>query len=332
MKVEGSYEMVRTVMNRLLAQLRGEKAAIDAERNFYQELLRRVGTYEAKAYSLKLSMVEKLSTAYDNVARQSKEEFAEGLRMRELLRRSIPLLRDKDTTAWLHELKGRFEQSARKELEAESAYVSLDMIDEMRAMMEEIGQNLERRQERIRGNALLPQAAKHSEILRRLRSKLEGVRIDENLLKGTASETRDIRKLALAGGGLAGLGVIIVAISPIWWLDVTAGIFLATGFLLFLSGLHWRRSGMLRDFQQKLGDSRRELNSRLDSDFSQIFDGLFYEVRQALSESIFRLDMQASVNAPLLEETFSIGEVASDMVIVSQRIPIEQPQRPSVAA
>ena len=85
-------------------------------------------------------MVEKLSTAYENVASQSRSEFAEGLRMRELIRRSIPFFRDKDTTTWLQELKGRFERTARKELEAESAYVSLDLIDEMRAMMNELAQ------------------------------------------------------------------------------------------------------------------------------------------------------------------------------------------------
>ena len=185
-KVEGSYETIRTVMNKLLAHLRAEKAAIDAERAFYQDLIRQVGAHEAKAYSLNLSMVAKLSTTYENLARQSETEFAEGLRMKQLIRRSIPFLRDKDTTAWLHDLKGRFERTARKELENESAQVSMDIIDEMRTTMDELAQSIERRQERSRGNATLPQAAKHSEILKQLRSKLECIRVDDNLLKGKA--------------------------------------------------------------------------------------------------------------------------------------------------
>jgi hypothetical protein len=88
----------------------------------------------------------------------------------------------------------------------------------------------------------------------------------------------------------------------------------------------------LRDFRQKLGDSRQEFHDRLDAEFSEIFDGLFYEVRQALTETLFRLELQASFNAPLLEETFQIGEAASDMVMVSQRIVVAQPDQPSVAA
>src|SRR5204862_8119509 len=39
MKVEGSYQTIRSVMTRLLAHLRTEKTAVDDERAFYQNLL-----------------------------------------------------------------------------------------------------------------------------------------------------------------------------------------------------------------------------------------------------------------------------------------------------
>ena len=81
------------------------------------------------------------------------------------------------------------------------------------------------------------------------------------------------------------------------------------------------------------GDMWQEFHDRLDFEYSEMFDGLFYEVRQALTESLFRLDLQASFNAPLLEETFQIGEAASDMVMFSERISVAQePEQPSVAA
>ena len=92
---------------------RAEKASIDGERAFYQDLLRKVESREARAYSLKLSMIEKLSATYENIARQSETEFAEGLWMKQLVRRSIPFLRDKDATTWLQDLKGRFERRSR---------------------------------------------------------------------------------------------------------------------------------------------------------------------------------------------------------------------------
>jgi|GEM_PF-451951 len=332
MKVEGSYQTLRSVMTRLLAHLRREKEAIEEERAFYEDLVRKVGAHEATAYSLKLAIVEKLTTTYDSLARQSEDEFAQGLRVGKLFRRAIPFLRDKDTKTWLQDLKGRFERSARKQIQSEAAAVSKDLFNQMRAMMDELAQGIAGRQERLRENALLPHAAAHSAMLQQLRSKLDFIRIDDAVLKGKVAETKDVRTLALAGSGLLGLGVIIAALSPILWLDITGGIFLATGILLVVVGLFWRRKTVLRDFRQKLGDSRQEFHDRLDSEFSEVFDGLFYEVRQALTETLFRLELQASFNAPLLEETFQIGEAASDMVMVSQRIVVAQPDQPSVAA
>jgi hypothetical protein len=242
-------------------------------------------------------------------------------------------LRDKDTRTWLQDLKAQFERSARKEIQIEAVGVSKDLFEGMRTMMEELAKSVAGRQERLRENALLPQAAGHLAMLEQLRSKLGFIRIDDKVLRGKVAETKDVRTLALAGSGLAGLGIIIAALSPILWLDVTGGIFLGAGILLVAVGLLWRRSSVLRDFRQKLGDSRQEFHDRLDSEFGEIFDGLFYEVRQALTETIFRLELQASFNAPLLEETFQIGEAASDMVMVSERIVVaQQPDRSSVAA
>jgi ribosome biogenesis GTPase A len=333
MKVEGSYQTIRSVMTRLLAHLRTEKSAVDDERAFYQELLCLVDAREAKARGLKQLIVDKLAATYDSLARQSEDEFAKGLRIGKLMRRAVPFLRDKNTEAWLRDLKSDFEKTARKEMTAEAAQVSKDLFNEMRAMMDDLAQSIARRHERIRADVLLPKAAEQLETLKSLQTKLEGMRVDDNILRGKVEETTDVRKLAVAGSLLAGLGVVIAGLSPILWLDVTGGIFLGTGIFLVAVGLFWRRSTMLKDFKARLGDSQQQFRGRLDDEFGEIFDRLFYDVRQSLTESLFRLDLQASFNAPLLEETFQIGEAASDMVIVSQRLRVTQPsQQPSVAA
>lgn len=333
MKMEGSYQTLRSVMARLLSHLRLEKAAIEEERVFYQELIRKVEAYEARAYGLKLAIVEKLSTTYDHLAKKSEDEFAKGLRVGKLFKRAIPFLRDQDTKTWLQDLKGRFENSARKQIEVEAADLSKDLFDWMRLMMDEMLKAIAGRQERMKQNALLPPVARHLEMLQQLKTKFEFISVDDEIMRGKVAETKDVRKLALAGSGLAGLGVIIAALSPILWLDITGGVFLGTGIALVAIGLLWRRSTVLRDFKQKLGDSRQAFRDRLDFEYSEMFDRLFYEVRQALSESIFRLDLQSSFNAPLLEEAFQIGEAASDMIMFTERLMVvHEPEQPSVAA
>jgi ribosome biogenesis GTPase A len=332
-KVEGSYQTIRSVMTRLLAHLRAEKIALDDERAFYQGLLCQVDAREDKAKGLKTLIVDKLAATYSTLARQSEDEFAKGLRVGKLVRRAIPFLRDKDTDTWLQDLKGGFEKSARREIKAEAAQVSMDLFNEMRTMMEDLTQSIARRQERIRADVMFPKATDQLGTLQKLQAKLDGVRIDENILRGKAAEATDVRKLAVAGSLLAILGVVVAAFSPVLWMDITGGIFLGTGIFLVAVGLFWRRNTVLKDFKQRLGDSQQQFRDRLEREFGDIFDGLFYDVRQALTESLFRLDLQASFNAPLLEETFQIGEAASDMVIVSQRLRVSQePQQPSVAA
>ena len=136
MKVEGSYQTIRSVMTRLLAHLRAEKSAIEDERAFYQDLLCKVDAREAKAQGLRLLIVDKLAATYDSLARQSEDEFARGLRVGKLFRRAIPFLRDKNTEAWLHDLKTGFETSARQEIEVEAAR-SRRISSTSAAMMEE---------------------------------------------------------------------------------------------------------------------------------------------------------------------------------------------------
>src|SRR5438270_4265296 len=333
MKVEQSYQTIRSVMTRLLAHLRAEKAAVEDERAFYQKLLCQVDVREEKARGLKLLIVDKLSATYDNLARRSQDEFARGLRVGKLFRRAVPFLRDRDTETWLGDLKSGFEKSARKEIKAEAAQVSMDLFNEMRTMMEELTQSIARRQERIRADVQFPKATEQLGTLQRLQAKFEGMRIDENILRGKVAETTDVRKLAVAGTLLAGLGLVIAAMSPLLWLDITGGIFLGTGIFLVMVGLFWRRNTVLNDFKQRLDDSQQHFREKIEAEYGEIFDGLFYEVRQALTESLFRLDLQASFNAPLIEETFQIGEAASDMVIVSQRLRVTQSaEQPSVAA
>src|SRR3954471_11599530 len=193
-KVEGSYQTIRSVMTRLLAHLRAEKIAVDDERAFYQGLLCQVDARQDKAKGLKTLIVDKLAATYSTLARHSEDEFAKGLRVGKLVRRAVPFLRDTDTNAWLHDLKGSFEKSARKEIKAEAAQVSMDLFNEMRTMMEELTQSIARRQERIRADVSFPKATDQLATLQKLQAKLDGVQVDENILRGKASETKDVRK------------------------------------------------------------------------------------------------------------------------------------------
>ena len=324
-KVEGTYQTIRTVMEKLLAHLRSEQAAIAEERAFYQGLLEKVQLRQDRANALKTSIVGQLSSTYDRIARDSEDDFAESLRFGEIFRRAIPFTGEKESENRLQELKFRFQESTRNEIAREAPRVSQTLLAEMHALTDELRLNIIRRQARIRQNVLLPQTAGRLEMLEQLKTKLAGLRVAEihEIVHDTMGEASDIRKLTVAGGGLAIAGLMVVLFSANRWVDLIGWFFGALGIVFFVMALFWRRTGLLREFRQKLGASRKEFRIRLEAHISQIFDGLFFEVRQALTESIFHLEVQGSFVTPLLEETFQVGEAAAEMILRVQRTPAQ---------
>ncbi len=313
-KVEGCYETVRTVMNRLDAHFRAENEAIAAEREFYQRLLKRVEAREATAMSIKQLIIDKLCATYDQLASQSERDFTEGLRVGKLFRRAIPFLRDKDLETWIAQLESGLQESTRKQIEVEAPGLSQELFDEIQAMLDDVSRSIAGREEGIRENANLPRTTDRLAMLERLRSKLDRIRVGDEIATDKIERTSDVRRFALAGAGVAIVGLGIALLSQTNWLWAVGVIFAALGVGLVAVGLLWRRTGVLRDFREKIGDSRKEFRERLETEFSQIFDGLFFEVRQALAETIFRLELQSAHVAPLLQEIFHTGQTASEML------------------
>jgi GTP-binding protein EngB required for normal cell division len=319
MKVEGASHTIRGVMVKLLAQLRREKELIAEERAFYHELLGKVQAREAKAESLRQLVVGRLAATYDNLAHDAQGEFAEGLKMGSLLRHAAPFTGKKRLRAWLSEVRKRFQLAVRSEVASQAPKLSVALLDELQGMRRELNERIAKREERIRENVVLPDAAARLASLQNLRANLENVPVAADVnFSSDIEEVAEVRRFAVAGSVLAIMGIVLVALSGVAWADVAGIVFAGVGIFLFASGLIWRRASLLRDFEEKLDSSRDRFHARLETETSAICDDLFFDVRHSLTESIFRLDVRSSqVDAPL-SETFRIGEAADEMVLRSQ--------------
>ncbi|MGZ5552604.1 MAG: dynamin family protein [Chthoniobacterales bacterium] len=327
-KVEGCYETIRTVMAKLHAHFRREGEAVKAERDFYQRLLEKVDARKAAADSLKKLIIDKLCATYDRLAAESERDFSEGLHFWELVRRAIPFGRDKSLESWIEHLEVGFQESTRRQIGVEAPDLSKDLFDEMQTMLDEVKQGIAWRQEGIRHNAQLPQRADRLAMLARLRTRLARIRISEADVVEKIERTSDVRRFALAGGGVAVVGMIVALIAPSDWLWIAGLVFAALGFALIGFGMGWRRKNILNDLQKTIGRSRKEFRDRLEAEFTQIFDGIFYEVRQALEETIFRLELQSSQIAPLLGEIFRTGQTASELLFgFQQNVAVPPPEQ-----
>jgi len=307
LKMQATRGTIKTVLSKLLAELTKEQAAIADASAFYQELLSKVEARRAKANSLQQLIVDSLCGTYDRLAQRLSREFAAGLGVGTVLKRAIPLIRDKDIKTWLKDLQTQFEESSKKEIEEESQRVSKDLAAEMQAMIEELTQSIAHRKERGEEPCNLSQVTDRSEILERLKSKLESLRVAD-IVGDKGLQASEVGNLSLAGGGLAAIGAIIATMFHVIWIHIIGQILAGVGAFVVVVMLLWKRTGILRDLTEKLDNSRKEFRDRLDSDITKMFDRLFFEVSHALNEPLGRLEKDAARVKPLIEEAVRIGE------------------------
>ncbi len=308
MKLDGSRDTVRKIVDDLLAKWRAEETSIAEDRAFYRDLLAKVEGRREKAHSLRRLVVDSLGVSYDRLASRLEDDFREGLEIGTILRRAIPFLRDKDVKTWIRETQERFEKKAKEEIEAESARVSKDLSEEMKAMLDDLAAAILHRQERQRTGGS-PAAADRMDILERLRSQLRDLRISD-IVDQKGIEGSDLGKLTLTGGGIAALGAVIAMATHLIAFDITGGILAAAGTGLVAMTLLWKRSAILNDFSRKMEKSRDEFRGRLDQEITQIFERLFLEIQHDLQEPLSRLDRETERISSLAGEARSIREAA----------------------
>ena len=114
--------------------------------------------------------------------------------------------------------------------------------------------------------------------------------------------------LTLAGGGIAALGAIIALATHMMVFDITGGILATVGVGLVALALLWKRTGIIREFRQKLAKSRAEFRDRLNREIVKIFVKLFLEIDHQLKEPLARLEKQGAHLSSLTEEAERISK------------------------
>jgi hypothetical protein len=285
--------------------------AIEDDRAFYTGLLEKVKNRREKANALRRLAVDSMSISYNRLAGRLEQDFTEGLRAGNVIRRSIPFLRDKDVKTWLKDLQANFETSAKKEIEAESSRISKDISEEMMNMFNDLTESIDYRHKSVSGNfmAINPDRA---DILARLQQQLADLRISD-IAEHKGIEGTDVGRLSLAGGGITAVGAVIAIASNLMVFDITGGILAVTGAALIAVTLTWKRSGILRDFSGKMRKSKEEFRHRLDTEISRMFDKLFLEIEHRLKEPLALINEKREQLMPLIRQAEQVQRQAQDL-------------------
>jgi len=313
MKVEGARDTAVKIAGRLEVQLREEKHAIDDDKTFYDRLLSKVKMRREKAEALRQMAVDSLCASYDRLANGLERDFEAGLGAGAVLKRSVPLLRDKDVKTWLKDLQQNFETATRKEIDAESARISKDIAEEMQSMFDELTGAINQRHHTTMGR-LINTDPDRAEILQRLQKQLHDLRLSD-IADHKDIESSGVGRLSIAGGGLAALGAVIAIASNMMIFDITGGILAFTGAGMIAVTLIWKRSGILRDFKRKMKQSRDEFRHRLNVEISSMFEKLFLETEHRLKEPLVLLNEKTERLEPLIEGAAFIREKSQKIKI-----------------
>ncbi len=303
LKADGSRDTALKIVGDCLESLREEEAAVAADRVFYGELTARIEARKEKARSLQKLVVDSLAATYDRLSHSLEDDFTEGLGAMNVLKRSIPFLRDKDIKTWLRDLQLQFENRAREEINAESLRVSKDLTDEMQAMLDELVKAVGRRQSEEA--SALSRVTGRTEVLERLMSKLKELRIAD-IIGDKGIQGSNLGMLTLAGGGIAALGTVIALATNMMAVDITGGVITTVGIGIVALALLWKRSGILSEFRRKMAKSRDEFRDRLNQEIMKIFEKLFLEIEEQVKEPSARLNKQSAHLSALISEAENI--------------------------
>jgi GTPase SAR1 family protein len=308
LKVEGARDTVSKIAGRLITRLNGEKDTLEDDRAFYTSLLAKVKSRREKADALRRLAVDSLCVTYDRLASRLEQDFADGLGVGNILRRSLPFVRDKDVKTWLKDLQANFEMASRKEIEAESMRVSKDISEEMTTMFHELSEAIDHRHITASGRFIIRDPDR-AEILTRLQQQLQDLRLSD-IAENKGIEGTGIGRLSLAGGGLAALGAVIAFSSHLMIFDITGGVLALAGAGIIATTLIWKRTGILRDFRRKMKNSRDEFRHRLNVEIDRMFGKLFMEIEHRLNEPLSLLDDKNQRLQPLIKEAEQVKEKA----------------------
>ena len=306
MKIDSTRDTVKKMTAVAQSLLQREEASIAGDMVFLNELRGKIKGRREKTSGLKKLLVNNISLSYNRLSALFGNDFREGLSVGNILRRSIPFVRDMEFKAWLAGLQSRFEKEAKTEVEEATRQVSRELSNELRDMFADINSAIARRQEGKRSGEFSLDAD-HADTLERLQAKLQNIRVSD-VIGDKGAQGSELGSLTLSGGGIAVVGAIIAAVFNIVAFDVTGGILAVIGTTLVAFTLLWKRPNILREFCRKLADSQNEFRERFDQEIGHVFEKIYYEIEFRLKESEKELNERAGQIRPLLKEAQMIIE------------------------
>ena len=280
LKLNNSILTAQTINDRIADGLIVRRRQFEADEHFRADIGETLDDQVAQSNKQVDLMVENLLHTYDNITREKQEELREGLTMFGLIKRSFTSRFGSTPNAkqWLQNVASDLETDLNDKLRARLNEQVVDLAERIQYMVKTIDLKI-RNSETILKNdhELFSNIAERREnILRDLQDafnrfvgKTENF-TDESLLAGRDNISPNLA----AGGGVAALGVILMAMSSLPVIDVTGGILTTLGVIFTGVTTRGMRKRVTEGFDKEVIAGREQLAADLDHRLKSYIDTL----------------------------------------------------------
>lgn len=320
LKMSNNVDTAINISERIGRGIALRQAQWEADQNFREDIRQTLQLQENKSYKQVDMLVENLLAGYDRITLKKEQELSSGLSFFSLLRRSISGIFSKKQSAkeWLEGLSGNLETDLNAELQRKLNESVVDLADSIQQMAKLIDLKI-RGSETILKNdhELFSDIAERREnVLRELQEAFaDFVGNTENFRDASLFPDRQALTPNLAaGGGIAAIGVIFMALTNGIVLDITGGFLTGIGLLFAGVSTSIKRRKILDGYRQEVERSRikieEEVSEKLKlyiSNLKKRIDGNFKRFDQLLEQEAANLKQIGHNHQRVSEQLQEIG-------------------------
>ena len=270
LKLNNSILTAQTINERIADGLLLRRRQFEADTHFRQDIEETLSEQTAQSNKQVDLMVENLLLTYDGITRSKLSELREGLSIFGLMKRSFSSTfgSTPDAKTWLGNLASELEEELNVKMRARLNDNVIDLAESIQQMVKVIDL-------KIRGSETILKndheifsdiAERRENVLRDLQdqfnrfvSKTENF-TDEELFADRENLTPNLA----AGGGIAALGVVLMALSSASVFDISGGILTTVGVLFAGFSTRGKRKRIVDGFEAEIAVGRAKLAAELE--------------------------------------------------------------------
>jgi ribosome biogenesis GTPase A len=270
LKLNNSILTAQTINERISDGLLLRRRQFEADTHFRQEIQETLDEQTGQSNKQVDLMVENLLLTYDGITRSKLSELKEGLSIFGLMKRSLSATfgSTPDAKTWLGNLATDLEEDLNTKMRARLNDNVIDLAESIQQMVKVIDLKI-RSSETILKNdheIFSDIAERRENVLRDLQdqfnrfvSKTENF-TDEELFADRENLTPNLA----AGGGIAALGVVLMALSSASVFDISGGILTTVGVLFAGFSTRGKRKRIVDGFEAEIEVGRSKLAAELE--------------------------------------------------------------------